>query len=181
MAEAESQQGNPMRKIRISKVTVNIGVGKSGEPLEKAKKVLQQITGQAPSSRKSKKAIKDFGIRKGEPIGCIVTLRGEAAAEFLRTSLGAVNNRIKESSFDRFGNFAFGIREHIEIPKTRYVPELGIFGMDVTVTLERPGYRVKRRSYHQSKVGSTHLIEKSEAIDYVRQKFAAEIVVDEAE
>jgi len=181
MSEEATERENPMRKIRISKVTVNIGVGKSGEPLEKAKKVLQQITGQTPSSRKAKKTVKDFGIRIGEPIGCIVTLRGEKAIGFLRTSLAAVNNRLKESSFDEFGNFAFGIKEHIEIPKTRYVPELGIFGMDVTVTLERPGYRIKRRSYHRSKVGASHLIDKSEAMNFVRQSFGLEIIGEAAE
>ena len=169
-----------MRRIRIGKVTVNIGVGKSGEQLEKAKKVLQQISGQTSGSCNARKTIKDFGIRKGEPIACKVTLRGEKAADFLKTSLVAVSNRLKESSFDRYGNFAFGIKEHIEIPKTRYVPELGIFGMDVTVTLERPGYRVKRRSYHRSRVGTSHTIEKDEAIEYVKQNFGAEIVEEEA-
>jgi large subunit ribosomal protein L5 len=168
-----------MREIKIGKVTVNIGVGKSGEPLEKAKKVLEQVTGQTPCPRKARKTVKDFGIRKGEPIGCVVTLRGERAADFLKTSLAAVNNRLKESSFDEYGNFAFGIREHIEIPKTRYVPELGIFGMDVTVTLERPGYRVKRRSIHRSDVGRSHLIDRSEAIEFVKQRFGAEIVQEE--
>ncbi len=179
MSEAATRSENPMRKIRIGKVTVNIGVGKSGEQLENAKKVLQQITGQTPSSRKARKTVKDFGIRKGEPIGCIVTLRGEGASDFLKTSLVAVNNRLKESSFDDYGNFAFGIKEHIEIPKTRYTPELGIFGMDVTVTLERPGYRVKRRSYHRSNVGRSHLIDKREAIGFVKQNFGAEIVGEE--
>jgi large subunit ribosomal protein L5 len=180
MTEVTPQRENSMRRIRISKVTVNIGVGKSGEQLEKAKKVLQQISGQSPGSCNARKTIKDFGIRKGEPIGCKVTLRGEKAADFLKTSLVAVSNRLKETSFDRYGNFAFGIREHIEIPKTRYVPELGIFGMDVTVTLERPGYRVKRRSYHRSRVGISHTIEKDEAIEYVKQNFGAEIVEEEA-
>ena len=181
MAEAESQSDNPMRRIRIGKVTVNIGTGKSGEQVEKARKVLQQITGQAPKSCPAKKTIKDFGIRMGEPIGCMVTLRGEKAVDFLRTSLVAINNRLKESSFDKYGNFAFGIKEHIEIPKTRYVPELGIFGMDVTVTLERPGYRIKRRSYHRSNIGSSHLIEKSEAIEFVKQILGSEIIGETAE
>ncbi|MEM3003749.1 MAG: 50S ribosomal protein L5, partial [Candidatus Bathyarchaeia archaeon] len=96
-------------------------------------------------------------------------------------SLAAVNNRLKASSFDEYGNFAFGIREHIEIPKTRYVPELGIYGMDVTVTLERPGYRVKRRSIHRSDVGRSHLIDRGEAIEFVKQRFGAEIVQEEPE
>ncbi|MEM3003748.1 MAG: 50S ribosomal protein L5, partial [Candidatus Bathyarchaeia archaeon] len=84
MDDSSSRPENVMRKIKIGKVTVNIGVGKSGEPLEKAKKVLEQITGQTPCSRKARRTVKDFGIRKGEPIGCMVTLRGERAADFLK-------------------------------------------------------------------------------------------------
>ncbi len=64
---------------------------------------------------------------------------------FLKRGLEAVSNALKASSFDGNGNFAFGIKEHIEIPGTKYVPELGIFGMDVMGTLERPGYRIKRK------------------------------------
>src|SRR5207247_9723870 len=90
--------------------------------------------------KKAKKAIKDFGVRKGEPIAAVVTLRGKDAGEFLRRALDAVSNKVNESSFDEYGNFSFGIKEHIEIPGTRYVHELGIFGATIHVTLARPGY-----------------------------------------
>ena len=73
-----------MLKPRIEKVTVNISVGKSGEPLEKAAKVLEKLTGQRPCKRKAKQTIRDFGIRRGEPIACLVTLRGEKAKNFLK-------------------------------------------------------------------------------------------------
>ncbi|MEM2602506.1 MAG: 50S ribosomal protein L5, partial [Candidatus Bathyarchaeia archaeon] len=131
-----------MRRIRVGKVVVNMAIGKSGDPLERARKVLEGLVGQRPCLRKAKKTIKDFGIRKGEPIACMVTLRGHKALEFLRRALAAIGNRIKASSFDEKGNFAFGIKEHIEIPGTKYDPELGIFGLDVIVALERPGFRV---------------------------------------
>ncbi|WP_455369246.1 50S ribosomal protein L5 [[Eubacterium] cellulosolvens] len=181
MSDSLTKPENPMRKVKLNKVTVNVGVGKSGEQLERAKKILKQVTGQDPSSCMAKKAIKDFGIRKGEPIGCKVTLRGQSASDFLKTSLEAVNNRLPESSFDQYGNFSFGIREHIELPGTRYIPELGIIGMDISITLERAGYRVKRRSYHKSSIGTSHIINKVEAMDFVKQNFNAEIFGDETE
>ena len=132
----EAKPSNPMRTIRLAKVTVHINVGKSGEELEKARKILTDITGQKPCTKQAKKTVKDFGIREGEPIACLTTLRGESAATSLKRGFEAIGNGLKASSFDDYGNFAFGIKEHIEIPGTRYVPELGIFGMDIISTLE---------------------------------------------
>src|SRR5207244_5053391 len=91
---------NPLRIVRIEKVTLNIATGKSGEPLEKAKKVLNQLTNKTPTTKQAKKAIKDFGVRKGEPIAAVVTLRGKDAGEFLKRALEAVSNKVNESSFD---------------------------------------------------------------------------------
>ena len=96
------KQENIMRNIRIGKVAINIGVGKSGEPIERATKVLEEITGQKPSSRLAKDNIRDFGIHKGEPIAVMVTLRRERI-ETLKKLLAGKNNQIKESSFDNFG------------------------------------------------------------------------------
>jgi len=164
-----------MREIRIEKVTVNIGVGKSGEPLEKAKKVLQQITRKTPCQRDAKRTVKDWGIRKGEPISCIVTLRGKESESFLKRAMEAVGNKLKESCFDDYGNFAFGIKEHIDIPDTKYVPEIGIFGMNVNVTLERRGYRIKKRARRTSAIGKKHIITKQEAIDFAASRLQANI------
>jgi len=174
-AAAEAVQENPMRRIRLAKVTVHIGVGKSGEALEKAMKVLGEITGQKPCPRQAKKTVKDFGIREGEPIACLTTLRGEKATAFLKKAFDAAGNIIKASSFDNFGNFAFGIKEHIEIPGTRYVPELGIFGMDVVGTLERPGFRVKRRRMRPSSIGKKHRIGRDEAAKFVAETFGIQV------
>src|SRR6266852_9182088 len=111
----EQESTNPLRLVRIEKITLNIATGKSGDPLEKAKKVLNQLTSQTPATKRAKKTIKDFGIRKGEPIAAIVTLRRDEANSFLTRALDAVNNKVKESSFDGYGNFSFVIREDIEI------------------------------------------------------------------
>ncbi len=167
---------NPMLKPRIEKVTVNISVGTSGEPLEKAATILKQLTGQQPCKRKAKQTIRDFGIRKGEPIACLVTLRKEKARDFLKKTFRAVDNKLSKRSFDSYGNFSFGIKEHIEIPGTKYVPELGIYGMDVSVALGRLGYRVKRRHRAKSKIGADHLLTAEEAMLLIKDEFEVEIV-----
>ena len=171
----ETLPENPMREVRLAKVVVHIGVGKSGEMLEKARKVLQEITAQKPCTRQAKMTIKEFGIREGEPIACMTTLRGEKAVTFLKRGLDAVSNTLKRSSFDEHGNFAFGIKEHIEIPGTKYVPELGIFGMDVIGTLERPGFRIKRKRIRPAPVGKSHRVSKDDAINFMTAKFAVQI------
>jgi len=168
-------QKNPMLQPKIEKVTVHVSVGKSGEPLEKAMKILEELTEQKPCARKARKTIRDFGIRKGEPIACLVTLRKERAEEFLKRAFPAVGNRVSKSSFDHVGNFSFGIKEHIDIPRTKYVPELGIVGMDIIVTMERPGYRVKRRRCPKSRIGSNHLLTPDESMLFVRENFGVEI------
>jgi large subunit ribosomal protein L5 len=175
-AETAPISEHPMRKIRLEKVTVHIGVGQSGEALEKARTILGQLTGQKPSSQRARRTVKDFGIREGEPMACKVTLRGERAAQFMKKALEAVGNRLSESNFDQHGNFAFGVKEHIEVPGTKYVPELGIVGFDVIATMERPGFRVKRRRIRQAKVGKRHLVTKPEAIRFVRSNFGTEVV-----
>ncbi len=166
---------NSMLKPRIEKVTVNISVGKSGEPLEKAAKVLEQLTDQQPCKRKARKTIRDFGIRKGEPIACVVTLRKEKARAFLEKSLQAVGNKLSKNCFDRYGNFSFGIKEHIEIPGTKYRPELGICGMDVSVVLSRLGSRVKHRHRAKSTIGTSHLLTIDEALSFIKGEFNVEI------
>lgn len=162
---------NPMQRPRIEKVVVNISTGQSGEPLQRATQILEQLTGKKPCQRKAKKSIRDWGVRKNEPIACIVTLRGQRSVEFLRKAFDAVSNRLSTSNFDVYGNFSFGIREHIEIPGVRYDPALGIVGMDVCVTMEMPGYRVKRRHRVKAKVGKNQKTTPESVIDYVKETF----------
>lgn len=179
MAKEEASkhwEQQPMLKPRIEKVVVNISVGKSGEPLEKAVKVLKEITGQNPCKRKAKDSIRDFGIRKGESIACIVTLREEKAIEFLKKALPVVDNKISARSFDGQGNFSFGIKEHIELPGVRYDPDIGIFGMDVCVSVTRPGYRIKNRRYGKARLGPGHVLTPEESIEYIKSTLGVEVV-----
>ena len=165
---------SPMKNIAISKVVINIGVGRSGEPVEKAKRALNVLTGQRPKVCGAKNTIRDFGIHKGEPIGAMVTLRRDKAVEFIKRVIAAKGNIIKVSSFDDFGNLSIGIHEHIDIPGTRYDPEIGIFGMDVCMALSRPGYRISRRR-NKSSIGKNHRIKREDAIGFLKQSFGVEI------
>ena len=178
MASAESAEKhheNPMLKPRINKVIVNVSVGKSGEPLERAIRVIEDLTKHKPCMRLAKKTLREFGIRKKEPIACIVTLRGEEASGFLVKAFRAVDNRVNRRSFDKQGNFAFGIKEHIEIPGTKYSPDLGIIGMDIMVTMERPGYSVKNRHRANAKIGRSHQLTPDESVAFIRDEFSVEI------
>ncbi len=166
---------NPMRKLKIAKVTVNMGIGEAGERLAKGEKLLEELTGQKPVQTFAKRTIQPFGIRKGLAIGCKVTLRDEKATEFLDKVFAAVDKRISARNFDEQGNLAFGIREHIDLPGVKYDPMVGIYGMDVCVAIERPGYRVKHRKLKNTKVGKKHLVTKDEAIDFIRQTFNVEV------
>jgi large subunit ribosomal protein L5 len=166
----------PMLKPKIEKVVVNICVGKSGEPLEKAVKVIKDLSGQNPCKRKAKKTVRDFGIRKGEPIACIVTLRKKRAAEFLKKVLPVIENKISKESFDRCGNFSFGVKEHIEIQGVKYDPDVGIFGMDVCVSFNHYGYRVKNRRRRKAKIGSKHILTSEETMVFAKDALGVEIV-----
>ncbi len=83
----EIVETNPMRALRIGKVVVNIGVGASGDPLDHAQTIMEQLTGQKPCQRLAKQTIRGFNIRKREPIACMVTLRGEKAEDVPRKSI----------------------------------------------------------------------------------------------
>ena len=163
-----------MKRINIAKIVVNIGVGKSGEPIERAKNALEELTGKKPTSRGAKENVRDFGIHKGEPIGAIVTLRKNDAFEFLKRVLESKRNVLNATSFDLFGNISLGIHEHIDIPGTKYNPDIGIFGMDVCVSLTRPGYRISKKR-NPKRIGKGHRISKDESIDFFKQKFGVEV------
>ena len=175
-AQAVEKTQNPMRRIVMDKVTVNIGLGESGERLQKAYNLLQELTGVKPVYTVAKKTIREFGVRKGAPIGVKVTLRGKKAEEFLNRVLEAVGRRIKASSFDEYGNVAFGISEHVLIPGVHYDPEVGIFGMDIAITFRRPGYRVAIRKRKRGHIPKRHRVTKEEAMEFLRKNFNVTII-----
>ena len=171
---------NPMRKIMVEKVTLNMGAGEAGPKLDSSKKILETITGRKVVITKTHKRT-TFGGPPKKPIGVKVTLRGKGAIELLKNMLQAVDNRLKPSQFDTNGNFSFGVAEYINIPGVKYDPDVGILGMDVAVTLERPGFRVKKRRTRPAKVGKVHIITKDEAIKFAEKELGVKVTEGEEE
>ena len=172
--EQKIDESDP-RSVRIGKVVINIGVGRSGEAIERARRVIEDLVHQKASSRKAKKSIRDFGVHKGEPIGIMVTIRGTRAMEVLKLLLQGRENRLPSSAFDDFGNCSFGIKEHIEIPGVRYSPDVGIFGMNVSAVLERAGFRIAKRNRSPGKIGRNHRVGREEAEEFFKRNFGVEI------
>ncbi len=164
---------NAMRKISIEKININIGVGEAGDKLEKARKLLERLSGKKVIITKGKKKIPSLGVRPGLPIGVKVTLRKDID-ELLKRLLEAKENTLKKKSFTNRG-VSFGIEEYIHIPGMEYDPELGIMGMDVTVVLQRPGFRVSRRKLKKSKIGKKHLISVEEAIRFMEENYGVKV------
>lgn len=162
---------NKMKEIRIEKITLNVGIGEAGNKLDKAVLMLKKLTGTKPILTSSQKRIPTWGVRPGLTIGAKVTLRGKKAEEMLKRLLDSKENTLLEKNFDEEGNLSFGIPEYIEIPEIEYIVEVGIIGLEVSVTLEKPGFRIKRRKYQQKRIPKKHRITKKEAIDFIKQKY----------
>ncbi len=165
----------PMKKIFLDKIVLNMGVGKSGDAIEIAKRALNQISGKKSCSRNARETQRDWGIRKGEPIGVSVTVRGEDAKALLKRLLEAKGDTVKGKSFDNFGNYSFGINEHIDIPGVKYEPQIGILGLGISIALSRPGYGIRKRSKHKASVGKSHIITSQEAKDYLVKEFGVTV------
>lgn len=162
---------NPMKEIKIEKVTLNIGAGKEQAKLDKTIMLLKNITGLVPVKTFSKKRIPEWGLRPGLPIGCKITLRKKKAIELLKRLLDAKDNSLTKKQFDNEGNVSFGIHEYIDVPDVKYDPKIGVMGFEVCVTLERAGFRIKRRSVKKRKIPSRHKISKNDSIEFMKQKF----------
>ena len=131
-----------------------MGFGRSGDIIQVGRTALEQISGKNPTAREAKETQRDWGIRKGEPIGVAVTVRGEDAKALLKRLLN----------------------EHIVIPGVKYDPKIGILGLGISVTLARPGYGIRKRSKHKANVGKHHVIKAEEAKDYLIKEFGVTVV-----
>jgi large subunit ribosomal protein L5 len=134
---------NIMQVPRISKITVNMGVGEAvadKKVMDAAVSDLTKITGQKPLITKSRKAIASFKIRAGLPIGAKVTLRGARMYEFLDRLISIAMPRIRDfrgvspRSFDGQGNYSLGVKEQIIFPEIQYDQIDQVRGMDITIT-----------------------------------------------
>lgn len=134
---------SPMQAPKVTKITVNMGVGEAKQDakmLEAAKGQLAQIAGQQPSVRRARKSVAAFKLREGMPVGLSVTLRGERAYEFLDRLTAIAIPRIRDfrglspRSFDGRGNYSMGVREQVIFPEIDYDNIDQVRGMDVTIT-----------------------------------------------
>ena len=134
---------NSMAVPKLKKITVNIGMGEASQNiklLDVAVQELGQITGQKPVITRAKKSIANFKIRKGMPIGCMVTLRGERMYEFLDRLSNIVLPRVRDfkglpgNSFDGRGNYTLGLKDQLVFPEIDYTRVDKIKGMNITLT-----------------------------------------------
>ena len=134
---------NIMEVPRITKITLNMGVGEAlgdKKVLDNGVGDLQKIAGQKPIITKARKSIAGFKVREGWPIGCKVTLRGERMYEFLDRLISIAIPRVRDfrgispKSFDGRGNFAMGITEQIVFPEIDYDQVDALRGLDITIT-----------------------------------------------
>ena len=134
---------NPMQVPKITKITVNMGVGEAvadKKAMDGAVNDLTALTGQKPVVTKSRKAIAAFKLRQGVPVGARVTLRGARMYEFLDRLINVAMPRIRDfrgvsaRSFDGRGNYSFGVKEQIIFPEIAYDKIDAIRGMDITIT-----------------------------------------------
>lgn len=141
--QKELSLSNVMEVPRITKITVNMGVGEAlGDKkiLENAVKDLEQITGQKAVVTLARKSIAGFKVREGWPIGCKVTLRSDRMYEFLDRLISVAIPRIRDfrgispKSFDGRGNFAMGVTEQLIFPEIDYDKVDAIRGLDIAIT-----------------------------------------------
>ncbi len=170
---SSTSEFHEMREPRIEKVVVHMGVGQGGTELAEAEDIMGELTEQQPVRTTAKKTEPEFGIREGDPIGTKVTLREDDAESFLETALPLVD--LAESQFDETGNFSFGVEDHTEFPSQEYDPTIGIYGLDVTVNLVRPGYRVAKRDKASRSIPSTHQLSVEDAVAYIESAFDVEV------
>jgi large subunit ribosomal protein L5 len=134
---------NPMQVPKITRITVNMGVGEAvadKKAMDGAVGDLTALTGQKPLVTKSRKSIASFKLREGVPVGAKVTLRGARMYEFLDRLINVAMPRIRDfrgvsaRSFDGRGNYSFGVKEQIIFPEIAYDKIDAIRGMDITIT-----------------------------------------------
>ena len=134
---------NVMQVPKITKITLNMGVGEAlgdRKVMENAVSDMTRIAGQKPIIRNARKSVAGFKIREGFPIGCKVTLRRERMYEFLDRLVNIAIPRVRDfrglntKSFDRQGNYSMGVTEQIIFPEIDYDQIDAIRGMDITIT-----------------------------------------------
>jgi large subunit ribosomal protein L5 len=110
------------------------------------------------------------------PIGCKVTLRGNDAKTFLIEALSTRDNKIADYSFDHQGNLSFGIPDHTLFKSQKYDPNIGIFGMDICITMKKSGYRIKKRRIASRHIPHRHRVTREETKKFFTETYNVEVV-----
>lgn len=173
------EKNNVMREIRVEKLTLNMGTGKDQATLEKGLKLLTALSDVKPVKTFTQKRIPEWGLRPGLPIGCKSTIRGIKAIKLINRILDAKSFTLKDSNFDELGTISIGIPEYIDITDAKYDPEIGVMGLQACITLERPGFSIKRRRVFKTKIPKKHRIMKQEAIEFMKKNFNIKIGEEE--
>lgn len=162
---------NPMRAVRVEKLTLNFGAGKDQKALDKGVILLRMITGIEPVKTITQKRIPSWGLRPGLPVGAKVTIRGAQAEDVCRRLLTARDFKLRTSNIDNNGNVSFGLKEYIDIPGVRYDPAIGIIGLECSLTLVRPGYRVRDRKLRKARINIRHRVSHDDAAAFMQTTF----------
>jgi large subunit ribosomal protein L5 len=170
---------NKMKQIYVGKLTLNVGAGRNQSKLEKGKKLITNLTGKEPVTTKAKKRIQGWNLRPGLPVGAKLTLRGKEAEDILHRLLYAKDRRVDQNSFDDHGNLSFGIPEYVDIEGLDYDTEIGMMGLQASITLKRPGHRIKERKIRKKSIPKNHRISQEQAIQYMKDEF--DIIIPQEE
>ncbi|MGI0100111.1 MAG: 50S ribosomal protein L5 [Candidatus Micrarchaeaceae archaeon] len=174
------EKSNPMQRIRINKVVINIGTGSDEQMQGNAKRLIETITGRKPANEISRTRNPSFKIAKGQKIGAFVTVRGDDAKKLLARLFEAVNNRVSYNSVTS-NSISFGIPEYIDISGVKYDPKVGMLGMNVNVSFGRSGLRVALKKIGRGRVHKAHrIITKEEILDYVKGEFGVSTAEEQA-
>ncbi|MBI2630176.1 50S ribosomal protein L5 [Candidatus Pacearchaeota archaeon] len=163
---------NVMEEIRIEKVVIS--VSGTAEKLEKGRKLLEILSGKKPAKMKSTKRIPSLGVRPGLEVGALVTLRRKPAIDLLRRLLAAVDDTLKRRQISA-GTVSFGIKEYIEIPGMQYNREIGMAGLDVSISFYRLGKRVKMKKIKTGKIPAKNKISKEEVEAFLENKLGVKL------
>jgi large subunit ribosomal protein L5 len=164
-----------MQEIFLEKLVVNIGIGSSDDKIDGAKSLLKKLTGKEPAHTTAKKRFPEFGIRKGQIIGAVVTIRGPEAATFLKSALEANNNVLFDSSLAN-NSVNFGVKEYIYFSGVKYDPKIGMLGLNVNASFARKGARVELRKRKKAKAGKEQKAIKHEDLKaHVEKNFAISV------
>jgi large subunit ribosomal protein L5 len=129
----------------------------------------------------TQKRIAAWGLRPGLPIGVKVTLRKDKALAMIPRLLYAKDNKLANNNFDDNGNVSFGMKEYIDIKDARYDPDIGSMGLQCSITLDRPGSRIKVRKVLKRSVPVHHRVNKEDAIKFMKVNFGAILASEEDE